>query len=93
MPWITFFAMRCRTKMFLAHQDESFSLTTHSSINYKIPGLKYHSLYNPYIVESALVSVSETDITSDLEQIKTENDRIIMKIFGLEFDEYFPQGH
>ena len=35
--------------------------------------------------------MTETTKDKDIEQIKKENDRIIMKIFGLNYEEFFPQ--
>lgn len=29
----------------------------------------------------------------DVEQINSDNDRIIMKAFGLEYEKFFPQEH
>jgi hypothetical protein len=29
----------------------------------------------------------------DIEEIKKENDRIIMKIFGLKYEKFFPPEH
>ena len=35
-----------------------------------------------------------TEVTDEvLEKIKKENERIIMKTFGVEYEEYFPQEH
>ena len=37
--------------------------------------------------------MAETTNEKDIEQIKKENDMIIMKIFGLEYEKFFPQEH
>ena len=37
--------------------------------------------------------MTETTESADIEEIKKENDRIIMKTFGLKYERYFPQEH
>lgn len=39
------------------------------------------------------MSLSEFKDDIDIEQTKRENDRIIMKIHGLEYGKFFPQEH
>jgi len=37
--------------------------------------------------------MTETIEDTDIKEIKKENDRIIMKIFGLDYEKFFPQEH
>ena len=43
------------------------------------------------IVWSSQYRMTEDAEDTDVEKIKKENDKIIMKIFGLQYEKFFPQ--
>jgi hypothetical protein len=45
------------------------------------------------LFEGHCTGVTHTTKDPDIEEIKKENDRIIMKIFGLQYEKYFSQEH
>ena len=51
-------------------------------------------LFYPLLLfEGHITRMTETTESADIEEIKKENDRIIMKTFGLKYERYFPQEH
>ena len=53
----------------------------------KLPTLDYPLL----LFEGHSTRMTETTKDKNIEQIKKENDRIIMKVFGLKYEKFFPQ--
>ena len=51
-------------------------------------------LFYPLLLfESHIARMTEITESADIEEIKKENDRIIVKIFGLNYEKFFPQEH
>lgn len=69
-------------------------MRVHYQVGVYLPLGKFPPLNYPLLLfEDHCTGMTDTTKDTDIEEIKKENDRIIMKIFGLQYEKYFSQEH